>query len=211
MHRFSFKIRHRGCAESTFSTAFPKHHITVVDIQSRSPKEKQYFYYISGPPKEFDAIIKHLQNSKGYKLTREIERSSDTLLLLVVLHQQAYVQNIIQKYNGFFLEHHTVYGGYEYWHVGVLDRTAIQKMKKEIEKLGELKALYIGEVDFAPALLSSQQKKVFQSAYDQGYYKTPRKTTIVRIAKVLKLNPSTAGEHLLKAENKVISSVAKRI
>ena len=211
MYKFSFKIRHRGCSETGLSIKFPKHHLTVIDIQSTHPKEKQYFYYITGNEKDFDAIIKYLKKSKTYELTKEIERSKDTLLLLVVLYQAGYVQNTIQKYHGFFLELHTVSEGYEYWHVGVVDQEAIEPMRAELKKMGDLKTIFIGKVDFGHALLSQQQKKVFQYAFEQGYYELPRKTTIAKIAKALKLNHATAGEHLLKAENKLIKAMAKKI
>ncbi len=211
MYKLSFKVRHKGCFETGLSIKFPKHHITVVDIQSTHPKEKQYFYYVTGDAKKFDAIITYLKKSKGYKLTKEIERSKDTLLLLVVLYQTGYIQNVIQKYNGFFIDLHTVSEGYEYWHVGVVERNSIDKMLPELKKMGELKVLYIGQVEFANTLLSKQQKKVFIFAYENGYYEIPRKTTVAKIAKSLKLNPATVGEHLLKAGNKLVKSMAKRL
>lgn len=211
MYKFSFKIQHKNCAETGLSIKYPKHHITVIDIQSKNPKEKQYFYYITGKNNSFDSVISYLKKSSSYKLTKEVERSKDTLLLLVVLKQTSYVQNIIQKYNGFLIDHHTVYEGYEYWHVGVLDRNVITPMKGDIKKVGDIHVLYIGEVDFAHSLLSNQQKNVFMYAYEQGYYEIPRRTTIAKIAKALKINPSTAGEHLLKAENKIIKSVARKL
>lgn len=211
MYRFSFKVRHKNCFETGLSLKFPKHHITVVDIQSTHPKEKQYFYYISGKAGEFDKIIKHLKKSKGYKKVQEIERSKDTLLLVVVLYQKGYIQNVIQKYNGFFIDLHTVSGGYEYWHVGAVNRDSIDKMLDEFKEMGDLKVLSIGEVQFAHRLLSEQQKKVFLYAFENGYYEIPRKTTIAKIAKALKLNSATVGEHLLKAENKLIKSVAKKL
>lgn len=211
MYKFSFKIKHKHCYETALSTVFPKHHITVVDIQSRNPKEKQYFYYITGDQQQFDAIIAHLRLSKGYRLTKEIERANDTLLLLVVLHQQGYVQNSIQKHHGFFLEPHTVYSGFEYWHVGLVDHSAIAPLRKELMKAGKVTTLFIGKVEFAHQLLSKQQKRIFLYAFEQGYYELPRKTTMERIAKALRLNHSTVGEHLLKAENKVINSIARRL
>ncbi len=211
MYKLSFKVRHLGCFETALSIKYPKHHITIVDIQSTHPKEKQYFYYITGDSTKFEGIISYLKKSKGYKLTKEIERSNDTLLLLVVLYQKGYIQNIIQKYHGFFIDLHTVSEGYEYWHIGVVDKDSIDKMLKQFKKMGELKVLYIGKVDFANTLLSKQQKKVFRYAYENSYYEIPRKTTIAKIAKALKLNPATVGEHLLKAENKLINFIAKKL
>ena len=211
MYKFSFKIRHKNCSETALSIKFPKHHITVFDIQSRNPKEKQYLYNITGDEKGFDSIIKYLKKIKAYELVKEIERKRDNLVLLVILNQKSYIQNIIQKYNAFFIDLHTVVGGYEYWHVGIFDRNLIEPMRKDLKKMGDLVVLYIGEVDFAHTLLSQQQKKIFSFAFENGYYQIPRKINIDKIAKALKLNHATVGEHLLKAENKIINSMAKKV
>lgn len=211
MFKYSFKIRHKGCSETELSIKFPKHHITVIDVQSKDARRKQYLYYITGKKALFDEILLYIKRTRQYKLSKEIERSSDTLILLVELHQTSYIQNIIQKYNGFFIELHTVYGGFEYWHIGILDREKIKAMQHELKKLGELKALYIGEVNFTNTLLSNQQKKIFKYAYEMGYYQIPRKTTISSIAKAFKLDHSTVGEHLLKAENKIIDSMSTKL
>tara|TARA_Y100000310_G_scaffold341269_1_gene439903 strand:- start:1136 stop:1714 length:579 start_codon:yes stop_codon:yes gene_type:complete len=190
---------------------FPDCHITVIDIQSDN-KQKQYFYYISGKSDKFELIVSYLKKSKAYKMVKEIERSEDVLLLLVIIDQGSnYVQNVIQKYNGFFIDLHTISGGYEYWHVGVINRSHISKMIDRLEKMGDLEVLHIGEVDFSHVLLSKQQKKVFLHSYKQGYYETPRKTTISKIAKELGLNSATVGEHLMKAENKVIRHSIKTL
>ncbi|MEK6808383.1 MAG: helix-turn-helix domain-containing protein, partial [Nanoarchaeota archaeon] len=161
--------------------------------------------------KKFNFIIKHIEKSKGYKFIKEIERSEDTLLLLVVLYQTSYIQNLIQKSNAFFIDLHTVYSCFEYWHVGIINRDIIPTMIEELRKMGKMRVLYLGEVDFAHRLLSKQQKKVFNLAFESGYYNIPRNTTISKIAKSLKLNSSTVGEHLIRAENKLINMVAKKL
>lgn len=211
MYKFSFKIQHRGCFETELSKRFPKHHITVVDIQSRNPNEKQYFYYINGDEKQFEGIIEYLKKTGAYKTIKDVERSKDTLLLVVILHQKGFVQNIIQKYHGFFIDLHTVHGGFEYWHVGVVDRDTIRPMMNELKKAGKLSVVSIAKVDFAHTLLSPQQKKIFQYAHEQGYYHLPRKTTILQLAHGLKLSPATVGEHLLRAENKLINRAAQQL
>jgi hypothetical protein len=78
MYKFSFRIQHKGCSETLLSKKFPKHHITVLDIQAKDPKKKQYLYHIYGEQKEFDKIIKYLQKSKSYKITKEIERKKES-------------------------------------------------------------------------------------------------------------------------------------
>lgn len=211
MYKFSFKVKHKNCSETTLSEKFPKHHITVVDIQSTHQKQKQYFYYITGNQNQFDALISFIKQSKGYNIVKEVERSERTLLLLVVLYQKSYIQNVIQKYNGFFIDLHTVFGGYEYWHIGTVSRDSINSMLRELKQMGEIKVISVGEIEFAHSLLSKQQKNVLLYAYEQGYYETPRKTTVSSIARALKLSHGTVGEHLQKAENKLIQSIAKRL
>lgn len=191
--------------------AFPKQHITVTGIQSHTPREKQYFYYIRGPAKEFDALLQQIKKLRGYTHVEEVERTKDTLQLLVVLHQETYVQTVIQKNHGFLIDFHTVIGGWEYWHVGVTGKKNIIPMMRTLKTMGEYKTLTITKTEFAPALLSPQQKKIFQYACEQGYYQTPRKTTIAKISKALHLSTATVGEHLLKAENKIIVSMANRL
>ena len=209
MYRFSFKIKHNNCEETKLSIDFPKHYISVIDIQSKNPKDKQYLYHISGDSKYFDKIKSYLNNSRYYKLVKEIERTKN--ILIVVLHQKSYIQNIIQENNGFFIDLHTVYDGYESWHVGVVEKYSIERMRKELSKLGKLKVLSIGEVNFYQPLLTKQQEKIFVLAHKSGYYKIPRKTTIKQIAHELKLSPSTVGEHLIKSEIKLINSAANKI
>ncbi|MFA6887941.1 MAG: helix-turn-helix domain-containing protein [Candidatus Woesearchaeota archaeon] len=209
MYKFSFKIQHEGCSETALSKRFPKHHITVLDIQAKDTKNKQYLYYIQGTEKEFNTILQQLK--KTYKTAKEIERTKDSLTLLVILHQTGYIQNIIQKNQGFFIDVHTISNGYEYWHIGVIEKSSIQKIQKQLKNAGKLEVLYIGKIDFAETFLSKQQKKVFSYAYESGYYQTPRKITIAKIAQALHLNHSTVGEHLCKAENKLITVMAKKI
>lgn len=211
MYKLSFKIRHKGCHEAELSSKYPMYQITVIDIQSVNPKEKHYLYYIMGENSKFDDVIKTIRMSGGYKTIEEVERSENTLLLLVNLNQKSYIQNTIQKHNGFLLGLHIVQGGYEYWHVGAVKKESIKRMLNGLRRLGKLKILYFGEVDFSSAILPEQQRKVVLHAYKKGYYQTPRKTTILEIANEMDLSPATVGEHLLKAENKIFASVLNKL
>jgi HTH DNA binding domain len=55
--------------------------------------------------------------------------------------------------------------------------------------------------------LTEQQRKALLSAYASGYYQVPRKVTLDTLARRDNVNKSTFAEHLLKAENRVISRV----
>ncbi|WP_188977613.1 helix-turn-helix domain-containing protein [Halocalculus aciditolerans] len=54
--------------------------------------------------------------------------------------------------------------------------------------------------------LTPRQRAVFTAAYDGGYYEQPRRTTVAEIADGIGIDRRTAGEHLRKAEAKLVDA-----
>lgn len=69
--------------------------------------------------------------------------------------------------------------------------------------------------DFVPeeerilSSLTEKQREVVETAVDRGYYGTPREVTHSDVAEEVGCSPSTAGEHLQKAENAIVRSVLR--
>lgn len=63
---------------------------------------------------------------------------------------------------------------------------------------------YVPEEDRVAAALTAKQRAVVETAVERGYYATPRAVTHREIADDVGCSPSTAGEHLQKAENKIV-------
>ncbi|MFH5801746.1 helix-turn-helix domain-containing protein [Haladaptatus sp. CMAA 1911] len=55
--------------------------------------------------------------------------------------------------------------------------------------------------------LTQRQREVLKVAYDFGYYERPSETSHEEIADVLGCAPSTVGEHLQKAEKRLVKEV----
>lgn len=55
-----------------------------------------------------------------------------------------------------------------------------------------------------PTALPPRQREVLQTAYDIGYYDVPRAATRDDVAKQVGIAPSTASEHLQKAERRLV-------
>lgn len=51
--------------------------------------------------------------------------------------------------------------------------------------------------------LTAQQMRILRLAYSLGYYDVPRKLTTEQLARMLKMNKGTVGEHLRRAEKHV--------
>lgn len=57
------------------------------------------------------------------------------------------------------------------------------------------------------AVLTDRQRTVLQTAYECGYYETPRRSSHEEIASELGCASSTVGEHLRKAEGRLVASL----
>ena len=87
---------------------------------------------------------------------------------------------------------------------------------KILEKHYNFKLLSIKETKkyelYIPKLLpklSQKQKQAISLAVQNGYYNFPRKTDIIKLAKISKTSFSTFREHLRRAESKLIPLMHK--
>ena len=62
-------------------------------------------------------------------------------------------------------------------------------------------------LDDALPTLTERQREVLQTAFRQGYYEIPRRTTTEEIAATVGVERRTAEEHLRRSENKLIAGL----
>ena len=55
--------------------------------------------------------------------------------------------------------------------------------------------------------LSERQREAIEAAYELGYYEVPREADHTDVAAIIDCAPSTAAEHLRKAESKLVASL----
>lgn len=78
--------------------------------------------------------------------------------------------------------------------------------KREIQSLHpEVPVL---DLDDLLPKLSRRQFEVFSTAYDHGYYEIPRRTTTRELGEHLGIDRRTVEDHLRRAENKIVASLA---
>lgn len=77
------------------------------------------------------------------------------------------------------------------------------EMDLRLERAGE----YQPQMDDPVAQLTDRQKEIVRAAIAAGYYDIPRRTTHRDLATELGLSQRTIGEHLQRAEAKIIQSV----
>ena len=105
--------------------------------------------------------------------------------------------------------------GFEYWEVASWDKPVvsdfIRKVQSHIEdfKLIRFHQTSIDNVFFPKLMpkLTDKQKQAMELAISEGYYQTPRKTDLRKLAKLMKLSLATYQQHLRAAEQKLIPNL----
>lgn len=105
--------------------------------------------------------------------------------------------------------------GYETWEIGSWEKEEvsvfIKKVKREIKdfNLLILKQLNIDNIFFPKLMpnLTEKQKRALDIAIDNGYYESPRKIDLRKMAKLMNVSLSTFEQHLRVAEEKLIPSI----
>lgn len=79
-------------------------------------------------------------------------------------------------------------------------QTAIATIPDPLDVTLESNGDYEFTLDDVFTTLTARQREILTTAVEEGYYRTPRRTTHEDVANALGLNPSTVGEHLRKVE-----------
>jgi hypothetical protein len=92
------------------------------------------------------------------------------------------------------------------------DEAELKKLFRWLEKMGvKFKVLSNSDARSSPDSvlnsLSEQQRRALLSAYIEGYYEVPRRVNLEALAQRQHVNKSTFAEHLMRAENRLISRI----
>lgn len=167
-------------------------------------------HYISGDSKDIDNFIKDLKKDKN---VIKLERKKDVFFLLEKAGIKAvafYTPKII------FIKPVLVQNnGYEIWEIGSWEKEEVSKFINEVKKkIKDFKLLKFHNVMvdnvFFPKLmpnLTEKQKRAIELAIEQGYYNTPRKIDLRKLAKIMKISLATYQQHLRAAEEKIIPNI----
>ncbi|WP_158413730.1 helix-turn-helix domain-containing protein [Haladaptatus cibarius] len=127
------------------------------------------------------------------------------------------IRQLIEQFSCYPVELVVVQDGVERWQVRGESNVDLRKLIEAIEGYENSVELLsrtgvreseTGIVPIAPPtdLLTTKQRETLHKAFTLGYYSSDSETTIEKIGKELDVHPTTAWEHLKKAENKLINN-----
>lgn len=109
--------------------------------------------------------------------------------------------------------------GYEYWEIASWNRKFLTEFIIKIEKeVGALKILKmeqtkLSEIYFPRIMpnLTRHQKQAIELALENGFYGWPKKTNLIKLAKLMSVSVPTFREHLKRAEEKILPNLTTLI
>ncbi len=186
--------------QSVAFSAFEEHRKTVTSSM----------HCMSGDAKNIDDFIADLKSDKN---VISLERKGNMFFLL----ENADVKAVAFHTPKIIFIKPTVVdsNGRELWEVGTWEREEMVRFIENVKsKINDVKLLKFHKIAidsvFFPKLmpdLTEKQKRAIELAMEHGYYKTPRKTDLRKLAKLMGVSLSTYEQHLRAAEEKLIPNV----
>lgn len=202
------KIKH----DSRIANRTKKYNVICYSILlGKSTKNKTPFisglHYVIGEDEKIKEFIKDLKKDKKVK---KIETKDNVFSML---ENSKNIPSFYLEPSIFFIKPVlSSNDGYEYWEIASWEKRTLINFIKNLEKTKiEVNILKIiesklDEIHFPKIMpkLTKSQKRAIEIAIINGYYKYPRKVSLEKLAKEMKIGISTFQEHLRKAENKIL-------
>jgi len=167
-------------------------------------------HYMSGNPKDMDSFISDLEKEKD---VLKLERKGNMFMLLERADSKAvgfYTPKII------FIKPVLIdEKGFETWELGAWDKKELTDFIGNVKKVMprvSLEKLALNKIDsvFFPKLmpnLTDKQKRAIELAIKNGYYESPKRIDLRKLAKLMGIALSTYQQHLQSAEEKLIPNI----
>jgi hypothetical protein len=201
----SIGLRHRDCWHYVLSKKLSA--TIVVKYTYMLPNNQLYGYQtiITKRIGELEAFLRAMPQIKKFAV---LSRAADRAEVITWAEQGSIVDSIIKK-NCVFIGPTIVKDGVENWHIVAPTREELQEVVASLEQCADIAYIRNAEGVGSEVGLTERQVKTLKTAVDMGYFDTPRRASIKDVAKRLAVSPSTAVEHLRKAEKKVLENYAR--
>jgi predicted DNA binding protein len=221
-------IRHNGCPVSDVSSAHPAVRFeNVRRVGSANGRAKRLLCF-EGERAAVDAFV---EDFRAHPATESLERvsSDDGSRASYYISEVEYsdenpsIRYLIEQAGCFRHPTVVVRGGIEHWTIYTRSKEAVREFLDSVERVDNNVAV-VRNVDIGPITdqaaiqhaplrseLTDGQVRAFRAALELGYYREDERVTIADIADRLNVHRSTAGEHVKRAENTLLSEIGARL
>jgi predicted DNA binding protein len=202
-----FKIKHK---EDWVSPKTEQYNVSVIGFPLNSfIKNKRNFHtsiiFLRGEEKDKKAFISSLKKEPEVK---KLKIKGNQIIAL--LEGKKYTANFFNP-ELFFIKPVLIEKGLEYWEIASWERGSLINFYEQIEKFAKIDILKLKRefpsvfVQQSVSKLTERQRKIFEYAKENGYYKYPRRISLQDLARKLNTPRTTFQNHLRKAECKLLN------
>lgn len=219
-------IRHYGCPVSDTSADIPEVHVQNLSKAETGGHRSKRLIYLRGDDAEIDRFAAAFREHESVRSFRRISAADAG---------QAYFSSEIEyddenpsvlgliTSNGCYRDDTvSVQRGIEHWGVYAERKESLHELIENVETLGNDLDLHrsvdLGTIANARSMdattmltrLTSRQQEAFETAHSLGYYDGDSDVVMEDLGEAMGVHPSTAWEHLKKAEDTIMNETGKR-
>jgi predicted DNA binding protein len=209
-----FSIYHQGCPACESTERFPGVDMRILSSTPYGSSKASVLQYAGSPVKgEVARFLDYWRDHSAVIRLNVAEKAGRSAVFNVSLESQSgWVTKAILDNDAVYSGPISVREGVEHWSVLVNEENKTSLLQ-QLDAVGVVKVDRIERVNLRDILatrqapepdLSPRQLLVLKTAYDEGYFDSPRRTSSRELATRLGLAQSTLLEHLRKAQSKLL-------
>ena len=222
-------IRHHGCPVSDVSSDHPGVRFeNVKRVRSGNGRAKRLLCF-EGERTAVESFVEDFgahDATKGLELVSANAGDAGTVYYITEIDYpegNPSILHLIERAGCFRHPTVVVRSGIEHWTVYTRSKGAVREFVDSVEGLDNdvevVRNVDIGSLTDGGAaqraplrsVLTDRQAQAFRAALSLGYYRDDSRVTIEDIAEELGVHRSTAGEHVKRAENALLSEIGSRL
>jgi len=226
MREVTLRIRHHGEPESDISAEFPTLTLRPVSGLTGTAAERKRIHEVVGPTDDIGNFVAALNDTDKVRDARLLAPPKDEHAFLILSLDGYQWDSIIQRltdHGVFFRSGARITAGWEHWSLFLEDTDELSPIIEDIEDAGNdvdlVRDIALSEVRGRTQLslfrigerLTERQQDVLLTAIERGYYGPKSATSIEEIAQIVGIAPTTAWEHLARAEQKIMAEIGSSL
>lgn len=226
MREVTLRVRHRGAPESDVTAKYPEITYRSTSSMTGTGRLRKRIIELSGPPESIESFLLDFRAAKPVtqaELLTDVDAPRVFVAVAMDIRKCDPITELITDLGVHYRSGTTINAGWEQWTVYLGDGDDLQEIVTAIEEAGNdveiartvpLDDIEAGEhLEFSQVLhdLTPRQREVLSTAIRLGYYQPRKDTNVEEIADAVGVAPTTAWEHLARAERKVMEEVGDHL
>lgn len=226
MREVTLRVRHRGAPESDVAADYPEITYRSISSMTGTGRLRKRIIELAGPAGSIESFLADFRAAEAVtqaELLTDVDAARVFVVIAMDIRKADPISELITDLGVHFRNGTIINAGWEQWTVYLADGDDLQEIVEAIEAAGNdveiartvpLDDIGAGEhLEFSRVLhdLTSRQREVLATAIRLGYYQPRKDTNIEEIGDTVGIAPTTAWEHLARAERKVMEEIGNHL